>query len=253
MNTLTLEKMLNKLALGELSGSSAVCDVTQGTLEEKYIPTVVSYLNDGLLELHSKFILRRKQVIILPAQGRDMYHICSDNAIKGDIAAISSEKYIIDSDENPFIDDLITVIDVFDQTGCEICMDDREDPKSIHTVDYDTLQINTCWAGQLLPVIYQAMHEELSHSTLDQRIRLMPFLRRALENYVAYRLFSSMNGAENLGKSQDAFARYESICNEAETKDLIRETFISTSTKLDMRQFEALYSEQSSISNPTLG
>lgn len=253
MNTLTLQKLLNKLALGELSGSSAVCDVTQGTLEDKYIPSVINYINDGLLELHSKFILKRKQVILRPAQGADIYQICSDNAIKGDISLLSNEKFIVDSVANPFIDDLITILDVFDQNGCQICMDDRNDVNSIHTVSFDTLQIHSNWDESFLPVIYQATHEELESTNLDQRVSLMPFLRRALENYVAYRFFSSMNGADNLGKSHDAFGRYNSICEEAEQKDLIRETFVSTSTKLDIRQFDINYTEESSISNPTLG
>ena len=89
-------------------------------------------------------------------------------------------------------------------------------------------------------VTYQARHKPLvdyGDDLLHQEVVIPFFLIGALQSYVAYKVYSHMNGQEHLVKSQEHFAAYEAACTTVENNDLVNDSFTTTHAKLEQRGF----------------
>jgi hypothetical protein len=89
--------------------------------------------------------------------------------------------------------------------------------------------------------VYQARHPIImgvnQPNYLTQEINIPFSLENALAAYVGWKVYSNMNGQENLLKAQELKAIYEEECAENEAKDLLNQTTSAIQYKLEKRGF----------------
>ncbi len=229
--------LIRKLSYGELS-NLAMSSEGSGTIKEASIPKIIQYLNDGMLKLHSRFNLSEKNLLILQLAHVTNYHLKKRFAE----ASESNEEnhYIKDLIGDPFEEDVIKVLEVYDGNGFVRPLNDKEDPYSVFTPQPDTIQVPNPVANIALAVTYQARHRPIidhGNEVLLQEFQIPFFLEPAIQSYIAYKVYSHMNGQENKLISQEHLQTYEMVCIDVESKDLVNNTFSTQDTKLEMRGF----------------
>lgn len=229
-----LTDLLTRLSYGELSNLS-IGNEGRGSVRTEDIPKVVNHINDGLTRIYSRFVLCTRQLLVEQVRHITNYHLI----LKFAESTGSDEPwpYIKDLPDEKFKGDVIRILEVFDSTGKEYVLNDKDDPESLFTPAPQVLQVPTPKAGQGLFVQYQARHDLLNNEDLEQEIVIPFVLEGALQSFVAYKIYSNMNGQDNQVKSQEHLNTYDGICTDVEARDLVNATFATSFHKLDERGF----------------
>lgn len=228
-----LEDLFSRLSYGELSNLS-IGNEGRGSIREEDIPKVVAHTNDGLLRIYSRFVLSTKQLLVEQVRHITNYHLIPKFAES--TGSDVEWPYIKDLPDEKFQGDLIRVLEVHDDRG-ELPLNDTGNPRSLFTPYPQVLQVPEPRAGKPLSIEYQARHITLNNEDLDQEI-LIPFvLEGALQSFVAYKIFSHMNGQDNQVKSQEHLNTYDGICIDVEARDLVNATTATSHYKLQERGF----------------
>lgn len=232
-----VEDLFSKLSYGELSNVS-IGNEGRGSIDEKAHLKLIGYIDEALLALYGRFILRESDLMIETRTHITNYHLFSQFAESSE----SDEPfpYIKDLPGEPFKDDVIKILSVFDMYNNSIKINDVDDRLSFFTPMPQTLQIPRPKDGVAYSVGYQARHLPLvqdEEGLLDQKIILPFVLERALQAFVASKVYSHMNGQENMIKSQEYMSAYEGVCLEVQTNDLVNSTFSTSHHKLENRGF----------------
>jgi hypothetical protein len=143
---------------------------------------------------------------------------------------------------------VIKILSVMDSSGNLKPLNDQADPASLFTPQPDTLQVPNPVDGLALGIVYQARHRVLQEvpdpdqgqtaaDLLNQKIQLPFSLEGALTSFIGSKVFSHMNGQENMIKGQEYMATYEAICLEVADRDLVSQSFHTSQTKLEQRGF----------------
>jgi len=229
-------ELFRRLAFGELS-NLAIAN-PDGTLVEEKHPQIVQYTNEGLLRLYSRFVLKENTILVEQYEHIVNYYLKPKFAESA--GADIAYPYIKDMPDEPFKGDVVRILSVTDESGQAKILNDKDNTLSLYTPQPDCLQVPNPIEGRPLAVTYQARHWLLDDRIgyiLEQEIDIPFFLEGALQNYVAYRVYSDMNGQENLSKSQQNLAAYEAICIEIENRDLVNQSFHTSHQKLEQRGF----------------
>lgn len=231
---MNLGELGSRLSTGELSNLS-LANEGNGTIKEDQKAKIINAANAGLLRIFSRFMLKQNDLIIELVGHITKYPLVSKYA---ELNSESTEKYkfIKDGLHRPFKDDVIKILEVIDYGGWEYTLNDSESHTSLFTPSPNVLQVPTPLSGKALNVIYQARHDPIPLDAADDFLIDIPFfLEEALTNYIGSLIYSHMNGQENMVKSQDFAAKYESICSEIEEKDLVNQTYSTSNTKFAKR------------------
>jgi hypothetical protein len=227
--TKTLDGILTDLSHGVLSNLSIGKDGA-GEIPDADQARVVSLVNQGLARLHSRFILSRKELTIRTIEGRHEYPLRLAHA---DSSSDISEKFIEDSEADPFQDDVIRVLKVFDAEGSELTVNSNDTPYGLTTRKPNELKFVEVLDGERFQVLYQAGHKKLEATDLTDELVLPEPLYEALECYVGNKVLRAMNGQEHRAQANDLLEMYEAICREFEEKDLGRGSLTSANTKFE--------------------
>lgn len=222
-----------RLSFGELSNLAMGMEGA-GTIRETDKLKLLSYVNDGLLALHSRFILKEKLLIIEEQEHITHYHLIQKFA---ESQACVEFPYIKDMAADPFLGDVIRILQVYDDCGNELVFNDIDNPCSLFTPSPQVLQIPSPVTGRPKHILYQARHVPIPEVLATSWVELPFVLEAALQAYVAHKVFSHMNGQDNMLKSQDHLATYESRCMEVEAKDLVMSSLSNSFHKLHHRGF----------------
>lgn len=237
-----LTELYQRLSYGELS-NLAVGGEGSGAVTEAMKPRLINYANEGLLRLHSKFMLRENVVFVRQVPNLTYYYLMLRYAVSRSALPADPECpapphfYIVDTEAEPFQEDVIKVLSVFNQEGIELPLNDSEDPRSIFTPQPNLLQVPAPVAEQMLAVSYQARHPIIVGETECQEIDLPFSLEGALTAYIAYKVFSHMNGQDNAAKASEHLSMYDMICGEVTDQDLVSQSSSTTNTKFEQRGF----------------
>jgi hypothetical protein len=250
-----LSALFRRLSFGELS-NLAISNSGSGTIVEAKYPQLIQYVNTALIDIFTRFVLSEKEVIIEQVEGLTMYHLLAKHS-----ATVGTEvnKYIIDSEEDTFRDDIAIRIrevwgvanptnpaedDEVEEDPIKFPLNDAEHDYSLFTPSPLSLQVPEPVAGEPLSIIYQAYHpplvdeeDEEVTELLDQVIDIPHYLDNALTKRVASEVFSHMNGQENILKGQEYLAAYEKACFEIEERDLANQSAHTSHDKLEQRGF----------------
>lgn len=228
--------LFRRLSYGELS-NLALSNSGSGEIREENQPQLVHHINDGLLRLYSRFPLKIKEVIIQQVDNVTLYPLRRKYAETTE--ALVPYRFIKDTLDEPFEEDVILIQEVYDEYGQRI-LNDKSCDSSWFTPQADVLQIPDPDDGKPVSVIYQARHKKLDSRPdhiIEQEIEIPFFLENALQSFVGYRVFSNMNGQENTIKAQEYLAAYEALCLDIEQRDLANQTFHTSHDKLEQRGF----------------
>lgn len=235
MSRLRVSDVFRRLSYGELSNIAMGMEGV-GAIEASKQDRLIHYINEALLRLHSRFVLREEGLLVRLTAHVTNYHISSRYAESNTDRLPADPVYIMDT-ASPYRDDLIKITAVYDQSGMQIPLNDGEDRRSFFTPMPDCLQVPNPVEGYMIELGYQCRHPLIGPGQTDACIELTPALEGALTAYVAHMVYSFMNGADNAAKGQEHLARYEYICAEVERMDLVNSSISTTNTKFESRGF----------------
>lgn len=234
-----LDELFRRLSFGELSGL-AVGGEGVGAITDPMKPRIVNYANEALTALHSRFLLRENILMFKQVEHLTYYYMLRRYAVS-QIGAIGAyevpHSYILDSVDEPFEEDWIKLLSAVDDSGRDIPVNDSEEYTSIYTPQPNLIQVPLPVAGRVLAMSYQATHPRLDYTDDCQEIDLPFVLEPALTAFIASKVFSHMNGAENTAKGQEHMTSYEVICARVVDQDLVGTGAPTTLTKFDKRGF----------------
>ena len=212
------------LVNGELAGHGITID---DSLQYKYKPRVLGYLNSGLLALYTRFPLLFKECRIKQLSYITTYKLNSKFAVTN--TASKEVKYIIDSPIAPFKDDVIRVELVSDEAGDVLERNSTDYTKVYLTPSMDAIEIPNPCNGNVLFVTYRAHHPVLT-SEIDE-ILLPRHMLPALYAYVAAGIYSGSSSQEHVAKTVECTQRYEMICQQVESAGMVNNDRQYISTK----------------------
>jgi len=229
-----VEEFFERLSVGELS-NLALSNEGSGTIVEDKRPQIISFTNEGLRKIFGRLPLKEGEVIIKQEDHITDYILHSDYAQTNINAPINRSLYIQDSDAEPFTNDVLRILSVHKECGYEFTLNDKGTCHSLFTPKNDHLQIPNPEEGELLSIIYQAKHERLTAGNLQQEIVMPSALETALQAYVAYKVYSAMNGQEATMKASEHLANYEANILEVIGADSAGLSTIHTPEKFEDR------------------
>lgn len=196
---------------------------------------LIAHMNMGLRLIHSKFALRRKELIIIARENISLYRLSKEHSMQCGTSAL---KYIEDTLCDPFEGDLIRVLEVWNEIGMQFSLNEKGVFGSVRVPVYDTIQLTHPQEGQAYSVIYQAA-SPVMNDTDDgcKEFQLPPILYEALESYVAAKLFKDIGGEGNSVRAQENMAIYEARMMDLELNDLGSTSQIEENTKGDRYGF----------------
>jgi hypothetical protein len=234
-----LNELFKRLSYGELS-NLAIGSEGVGSIPEDAQNRIVNYTNEALLRLHSRFLLRENLLFIEQLEHLTYYYLLKRFArsqLTDPPCPNTPHLYIIDHEDEPFQDDVIKIMQVIDQEGTILVLNDVECEDSVYTPQPNLLQLPKPVDGQVLAIEYQARHPKLEFDDPCQEIDLPFVLEGALTSYIGYKAYSHMNGQENAAKAMELMQLFEAICTEVEAKDTVSQTRTTTLTKFHARGF----------------
>lgn len=187
---MTLQQVVDMAVNGELKSIAAKDDVAG----------IVQYINLGMIELYKRFPLKMEEHIVALQTGVETYKMPSDFMW---IAAAYGEIPIDDQD---------TIV-------TQLPVNEEDNPLSVNTVSWNTLQVPQSVTGSYISIMYVAAPKYLTTSDLSKDIELPPQMIEALLHYVGYRAHASMNGniqAEN----NTHYTRFEQSCKRIEDRGM---------------------------------
>lgn len=212
----------------------AMSQETPGAIRAKDQETVILAANEALLRLYSRFNLREKDVLIRQTDGVTNYHLLKRFAETHE-PRVERHTYIMDLVLEPFEQDVIKVLAVYNSDGYQMPLNDNEAPWSLFTPQANVLQVPNPEPGKALSVMYQARHPELDHLKLEQPIELPDVLHGALFSYIGYQVYDAISTPEALARSQSLLMSYTSICDEAASSDAVQTSISTTNSRFEKR------------------
>ena len=211
---MNLQECLDVLARGKLSNLALV---SNGKILEESIPEVVDAINEGLRRIYTNLTIKENNVILELTESRTDYEITSEHSLRNwdsEDPFASYKYYIRDTEARPFKDDILVILEVWDDLGRKRPINDPDSPLGVYVDQPNNLSVNFTREGRVLNVIYRAKHLDLVPAELSTRIQLPENLYGALFSYVAYLLMGRMNTQEAVANSTRCFNEYQSIINE---------------------------------------
>lgn len=225
-----------RLSYGLLSNLSMSNDGS-GEIADNSKNKLVGYMNDALDRLYTRFCLLEREVMLRQYLHITQYHLDKRFAVENPDRPSSNYPYILDLPAEPFSDDAVKILEVYDEAGCRLPLNDADDFTSLFTPYPTTLQVPNPKDGRPLSVRYQAIHPTLEFGAYTTEIKLPAILESPFLTLVAHFVFSHMNSAESTVKGQEHFATYERLCAEIEGKGNAEISGPSTSNKFQVRGF----------------
>jgi hypothetical protein len=230
-----ISEMFRQLSLSEFS-NIALGDKGAGTIRVSDQNRVILALDDGLIQLYQRFLVKEKILFLQAQEGKSFYRIHPDYAFTN-TGVTDGPHYIIDNANAPFTGDFHRFLDIADEIGNRYTLNSEMSEYSLFTPEYDLLQIPRPIVGALYAVEYQALHPTLVPDDTTQTIELPPNLVRPLRYYAASMVYGSMNTQENTAKGIEYFNKYEELCVRLEQTDLLNTSRNQALHKFDTRGF----------------
>lgn len=236
---MTLLPLIKRLGYGVLHNTnySKIEDVGD---PEQILP-LVALIDEALTRLYSRFMLRERHVILEMQVGVTFYHFSKLYTVQNGDPIRVPYPYIMDLPNDPFDEDLVKVLRVYDSTGIERPLDDENQINSLFMVQYDVMHNPYPIEGDVMTVVYQAKHKPLmvfdpvdGTVEFEDEIILPPVLEPALDNYVAYMVHMRIGTPESIGKAQGYLAVYNQICEDVEKNDLVNSSRSITNARFNL-------------------
>jgi hypothetical protein len=169
---------------------------------------ILSYINLGLVELYKRFDLSTKEVVIPLLDNVTIYTIT--DAYYNNVYA------------------------VYGEDGKELGLNNQDDPLSVLTPSYNTVQVPNPITGTSIYVIYSASPTALVWATPLSSITvpLPSSMLEALLHYVGYRAHGAMNGNVDT-ENNTHYMRFDASCNKLKEIGMFADDGLTSDTKLE--------------------
>lgn len=229
-----LTELYKSLALSVLNNTSVVTD-DKKDIEPDKKEYILEFINEGLTRLHGRFPLKTENVFVEMREGRTEYPLLKRYSFMGFDPELAQYPFIMDSVTNPFEENVIKILMVYDSLGERRGLNDNHNPHGLFTPRPDTLQCIRPRHCEVLTVTYQAKHPTLTVDGENQEVDLPDSLLPALKYWVAYGYYTGLNTAESTSKAAEYLQMYESICGEVKDYDLGSSSESNTNTLFEIR------------------
>lgn len=214
-----LATLFKQLSLTEFA-NVAIGNDGAGTIRDKDKERVVQWANEGILRLHSRFLLLEKDVRVKKILGRVDYPLSTDHALSN-AGGTDGPHYIEDNAENPFLGDVLRVLEAYGMDGArEYTLNNSHQANSIFTPQPDLVRIPYPDEEDTLILTYQARAADLT-GTETEAVPVPRILVRALRMFIAYSYHDNINSPEAMGKGQKYLTGYYDELNRIETQNLV--------------------------------
>lgn len=213
---MTLLDILKDLTYGELAGLN-IGNLIPGEFDNEPDPheyeQIVSYINLGLKEIYKRFFLRSREFTVQEHEEITTYKLHSDYAQSNLASPIAlSERYIMDTADDPFQDDILKIEEVYDEEGTKLALNDITDEDSVYTPAYNLIQIPYPNDANSFSFQYRACHPQIPVTLATDpdtvEVELPNSLHAALLQFVGYRA----NLRTNPERSADYWQQFEKSC-----------------------------------------
>lgn len=266
-----LQTILDQLQNGEYKLTSLVDRKFDSIQPSKY-NSVITMVNAALTDIHNRFVVRNNALMLLITRDVRKYHLIGENALTA-----NPEGYITDTEESPFLDDVLKITGIMDLDGRPIPLNQIDqfqpdvhrwgqsrfghalgdgyiDPRhcnlSFHTPTHNVLLTpNRLDSGHVIvnyranaPLLKQIKAEELeSADPNDIFIHLPTSYTNAITYYVASR-FSNGLGAETIGRGifhqgNNYYQKYIAECEDLKEVGVDEEAVIDLNYALRSKGF----------------
>lgn len=161
----------------------------------------VAAVNMGLNQLYKEFFLRSEEHYVLLNQAQTTYKLHSDYAQTNTASAIPiGERYIQDTAENPFVDNVLHIEEIYDEDGVRLPLNDVTEDLSAYTPRYNTIQLPYPEDNMTISVQFRATHPRIVFTGIASfdpdtiEVELPNSLKEALGYYVASRMIRPLGG-----------------------------------------------------------
>lgn len=219
-------EFIEHLQYSELS-QVAVTNNGTATDPDQYTK-IASYTNLGLTALHTRFPLREEETFVQQYDAITDYYLRTKFSTNGGSA--EPIKYILDTVENPFLDNVIKIERVYNELGEEEVLNDEHSvdlnnlPNSLYTPGFDCLQISSPVSTNTTIVIYRAKHDKLivnaSTDITTIELNIPESMVEILTSFVAARVLGP-RGPEGLAEANNYIAKYELLASNIERFGLL--------------------------------
>lgn len=201
---MTLNEIITDLQYGELSSHGMFATA----LTEENKSKIIANINVALTDLYTRFPLLTRELTLKQIEGITTYPLIRGNAVSSG----NSLGFIMDSPMYPFLGDVIQIQEVYDEYGNTIHLNTINACIGVATPAPDVLQVASPLEGEVLFVIYQAKHPEVTLSTVD--LLLPAQFKSALLAYVASRVYAGGTSVEHSTISNTLYSKYELFCTQ---------------------------------------
>ena len=241
-----LQEIFTHLATGELSQVYLAETGGQDVIADEYLKSMTQSIQLGLTALHSRFTLKEGEVSIKLDAIRTHYPLRSKYSVTKTTTA--DPKYILDSVELPFRDDILKIERVTTLNHDELPLNMRHEAMSVHTPSSDTVVFPTeiiTGIGDVpeeFKTDYFKVHYRANHSSLIPRggilmpdkieVELPTSHLQALLYFVASRKTNPIGIVQEFHAGNSWFQKYELECKQLEDNgvgthvDLTHQRFI---------------------------
>lgn len=228
-----IKDLYRKLSHGVLKNLS-MSGEGSGDIREKDRPSVIDAANETLLRIYSRFVLREKDVLIQQMDGVTNYHLLKRFAVFTEDSP-EHKRYILDMGLEPFEEDVIKILTVYNSDGYRMPLNDNEAPWSLFTPQANVLQVPNPEPDKALSVLYQARHPELKVDELEQPIELPDVLHGAFLAHIGFQIYEAMGTAESQGRAQGLFQQYTMIIDDAVANDSVQTSISTSNSRFEKR------------------
>lgn len=211
---MTLNEIIDDLKYGELASHGMFAtDLSMGDKDK-----LIAHINICLTELYTRFPLLTKEFTLIQYSNITEYWIKSEFA-KTNTASTEPIKYILDSVDYPFKDDLIRFECIYDEMGDEVIINNSTECNVTATPAMDMLQIPDPIDTNAWFVTYRAKHPLVTRDTTN--LLLPSNFKTALLAYIASRIYGSSTSQEHSAKSVSLYQQYELFCLQQENYGMV--------------------------------
>ena len=235
---MTLTDIFNLLQYGELANVSISggIDAAKGISSNDW-PILITHINMAMTDMHTKLNLKEREVTVTQMEILSYYKLHSDHAESTPIVG-DKIKYIEDSVEAPFLDDIIRINDIFNVEGKTYAINDESDEYSLYLPKHDIVQVPYPIEGQPLHIMYKATHPKIALDITDPdsiEIDIPEYCVEPLLAYVASRVHASRITPEAQALSVNLLGKYTLMLTELKTYNVFHNDPNNTNIKLGDR------------------
>jgi len=217
---MTLKEIFQALTYGELSqvhiGGAEGQGITPANQNQ-----ILTHVNLGLTELHKRFLLKEGKAVLARPEGMNTFVLNKKYAVSNR-ESWEPNKYILDSTESPFLNDVLKIERVYNDKGEELMLNAGEDLANpyhvnVRTPNYNTIVVPDSLKSETLSVVYRANHPQIireDNSFDPEEIEVdLPFSHlEPLLYYVAMRVLNPVGLSGEFHDGNNYAMKFEQAC-----------------------------------------